>query len=293
MITTRDLARVVILAIGFSVAADAGAQSPPAAKPSAAAAPPQYRPVVEPPAMELLKAMGAHLAAAKAMTFTAVVGYEYPSRLGPPIVYTTRYDVTMQRPDRLRVVMPGDGPASEFMLDGSRMIAFAPAENLAAIADAPPTIDAALLTAFNTASIYFPFTDLVLSDPSAIFMKNPKVAFVVGPSGVVGDVRTDMVVWGNDDVFLQVWIGTEDRLPRRVRAMFRGDRLGLRHDMELMNWRIDPVMPADAFATGKAEAAGRMAFAAPALPPGVRLLAGGKPSKPAAAAGKPPASTTK
>ena len=56
--------------------------------------------------MELLKATSARLAAAKSMSFTAIVSYEYPSKLGPPIVYTTRYDVTMQRPDKLRSSCP-------------------------------------------------------------------------------------------------------------------------------------------------------------------------------------------
>ena len=69
---------------------------------------------------------------------------------GPPIVYTSRYDVTMQRPDRLKVVMPGDGPASEFYYDGKAMMAYAPAEDLVAVADAPPTIDAALEAAYRT-----------------------------------------------------------------------------------------------------------------------------------------------
>jgi hypothetical protein len=54
------------------------------------------------------------------MSFTATASYECPSRLGPPIHYTMRYDVVMQRPDQLRVIVPGDGPASEFICDGRR-----------------------------------------------------------------------------------------------------------------------------------------------------------------------------
>src|SRR4051812_30991448 len=54
-----------------------------------------YRPVVEPRAMDLIKAMSDKLAAAKSMSFMATVGYEYPSKLGPPIVYTTRHEVAM------------------------------------------------------------------------------------------------------------------------------------------------------------------------------------------------------
>ncbi len=118
--------------------------------------------MLEPRAIDLLKAMSAKLAAAKSMSFTATVGYEYPSKLGPAIVYTSRYDVTMQRPNKLRVIMPGDGPASEFYYDGKTMMAFAPAENLVAVADAPPTIDAALKAAFDNAAIFYPFTDLLV-----------------------------------------------------------------------------------------------------------------------------------
>ena len=140
-----------------------------AAKPAKAAkkpAAPQFKLVLEPKAMDLLKATSARLAGAKSMSFTATVGYEFPSKLGPPIVYTSRYDVTMQRPDKLKIVMPGDGPASEFYYDGKTMMAYAPAENLVAVADAPPTIDAALMAAYNQAATFFPFTDLLVTDPT-------------------------------------------------------------------------------------------------------------------------------
>ena len=139
-------------------------QAPP---PAAAKAAPSDAPALEPKAIEILKAASARLAAARSMSFTAVVTYESPSRLGPPLVYTTRSEVTLQRPDKLRVITPGDGPASEFYYDGKTMMAFAPAENLVAVADAPPTIDAALKAAYDAAAIYFPFTDVIVADPYA------------------------------------------------------------------------------------------------------------------------------
>ena len=60
------------------------------------------------------------------------------------------------------------------------------------------------------------------------------LAFYVGPSGVVGGVKTDMLAWANKDVFLQIWIGAEDKLPRRVRAMYAADPLALRNELELV-----------------------------------------------------------
>jgi hypothetical protein len=270
------------------------AQTNPAAKPAATtkatkpapkAKAPQFKMVLEPRAMELLKAMSERLAAAKTLSFTAAAGFEFPSKLGPPLVYTTRYDVALQRPDRFRVLMPGDGPASEFYYDGKSMIAYAPAENLAAVADAPPTIDAMLKRAYDTAAIFFPFTDLVLADPYSALAEG-KLAFYIGPSGVVGGVKTEMVAWANDDVFLQIWIGVDDKLPRRVRAMFSADPLRLRHDLELSNWQLNGPIAADAFASAKVATAGRMPFATPTvkLPPGMKPLTmkQSAPAKPAA-----------
>src|SRR6516164_8904574 len=139
----------------------AKAQAKTAKKPAAS----DFKLILEPRAMYLLKATSDKLAAAKSMSFTAVVGYEYPSKLGPPLVYSTRYDVTMQRPDKLRIIIPGDGPASEYYYDGKTAIAYAPVENLAAVADAPPTIEEALDAAYKNAGIYFPFEDLLVKDP--------------------------------------------------------------------------------------------------------------------------------
>jgi hypothetical protein len=286
---------------GCSLAAAALAQqspppsSPPqpaakAAKPAAKAAARKpgatdFKLVLEPRAMDILKAASAKLAAAKSMSFTAVVGYEYPSKLGPPLLYTTRYDVTMQRPDKLRILVPGDGPATEFYYDGKSVVAYAPAANLAAIADAPPTIEATLERAYRNAAIYFPFEDLLAVDPYAALTNGAILAFYIGQSSSVGGVTTDMVAWASNEAFLQMWIGAEDKLPRRIRAMFRADPLALQHEMDLSNWQLDPLVTADTFVSTKAQSAGRMAFAAPAPPPrGVKPLGMGKatPAKPPA-----------
>jgi hypothetical protein len=290
-----------MLVAGVAVAALVSAQSPPAAAPvpAAKAAKPAakkpaasaYKLVIEPRAMELLKATSARLAAAKSMSFTATVGYEYPSKLGPPIAYTMRYDVTMQRPDKLKILVPGDGPASEFYYDGKAMMAYAPAENLVAVAEAPPTVDAALMAAYNKASIFFPFTDLLVTNPYPALTDGAILAFYIGPSGVVGGVKTDMVAWANKDVFLQIWIGVDDKLPRRVRAIYAADPLQLRNELELSNWQLDAAIAPEAFVSTKAQAAPRMDFVRPdaAAPPGLKPLVKMAPAKTGAA--KPPSNS--
>ena len=233
---------------------------------------PAPAPVLEPKAIEILKAACAKLAAAHSMSFTAVISYENPSRLGPPLIYTVRDDVALQRPDKLKVITPGDGPASEFYYDGKTMSAFAPAENLIATASAPPTIDAMLAAAHNDAAIYYPFTDVIVADPYEGLSDGMTTAFYIGQSHVMGGVTTDMVAVNNNWVFEQLWIGADDKLPRMARAVFHADPVGLRHQIEFSNWQIDPVVAADAFTSPGLESAKRISFSRPdpQLPPGIK-----------------------
>jgi hypothetical protein len=256
---------MTVAALWVAGAANAQTTTPPPKKssPHAKQGPVVLIPALEPKAIELLKATSARLAAAQTVSFTAVEIFEHPSRHGHPIAYATKSDVTLQRPDKLRVIIAGDGPASEFYYDGKVMMAYAPAENLLAVADAPPTIDATLDAAYRLAGIYFPFTDLIVADPYKDMAGGLKLAYYVGQSHVIGGTTTDIVAYIDNGVFLQVWIGTEDKLPRMVHATFLDDPERMRHQLELSNWQIDAPASLNAFAPANAGAAKRMPFAHP------------------------------
>lgn len=249
-------------------------------------------PPLETRATDILKASSAKLAAAKAMSFTAVVSYESSSRLGPPLVYTSKSDVTMQRPNKLKVVTLGDGPATEFYYDGKVVMAYAPAEDLVAVADAPATVDETLAAVYTSAAIYYPFEDVIVTDWYKDIAAGPLTkAFYIGQSSIVGGVATDIVGYVTGDVFLQAWIGTEDKLPRRLDAVYLNDKAKLRHVLELSKWELDGVVPANAFGSAKAVAAKRVDFARPdAKAPGASP--GPKAAAPKAAAPKSPAAKT-
>ncbi|HEV7733538.1 MAG TPA: DUF2092 domain-containing protein [Candidatus Binatia bacterium] len=252
----------LVLALGACVGGLAHAKD--AAK-KAAPPIPHIDAVIEPKATAMLQAMSAKLAAAKTLRFNAVSSYESPSIPGPALVYMTLSEVTLQRPDKLVIVSPGDGPASEFYYDGKVMMAYAPAENMVAIADAPPTIDAMLKAAYQTADIYFPFTDLIVADPYKDMSAGLKWAFVIGQSKVVGGVTTDVVAIANEDVFVQLWIGADDKLPRMARAVFRDDPSRLRQQVTFSDWKLDDAVAAEAFASTKASGAQKIGFARPEL----------------------------
>ena len=261
---TAMLMSVVALLI-VAGATSAQNTTPPAAKnkttpaKKSPATPP--KPDLEPKAIELLKAVSERLAAAHTLSFTAVQLSESPSRQGPPLAYATKSDATLQRPDKLSVITSGDGPASEFYYDGKTMSAYAPAENLLAVADAPPTIDAMLEAAYHSAGIFFNFTDLVVADPYKDMSEGLTLAYYIGQSHVVAGTTTDMVAYIDNGVFIQLWVGSEDKLPRMARAIFLDDPDHLRGEVEFSNWKLDAPVPSEAFAPSDTANAKRIPFA--------------------------------
>jgi hypothetical protein len=229
---------------------------------------------LEPRALEVLQAMSAKLAGSQGMSFTAITTYEKPSRLGPPLAYSTVAQVDVQRPDHLRVMTSGDGPATEFYYDGKRAYAFAPTENLLAQADAPPTIDATLEAAYQRAAIYFPFTDVIVANPYEDLTRDMRLAFFIGQSTVIGDTTTDVIAYANDIVFVQAWIGAQDKLPRMLRAVFRDDPSQSRHQVAFSDWKLASALSVDNFKPEHIDKARQIEFAPP---PDMRPPVGVKP----------------
>src|SRR6266446_6813201 len=288
MMTQNKCCWWVLLMSASALLVTPNAQSkPPAGKKKAKTAAaeatpaPEATPSLEPKALDILKAASSRLAAAHTMKFTAIHFYESPSRQGHPLAFTTKSEVILQRPDKLRVIMSADGPASEFYYDGKKMMAYAPAENLVAIADAPGTLDAALEQAYHSAAIYFPFDDWIVTDPYKEMSDGMQLAYYIGQSKVVGGTTTDMVAYIDHGVFIQAWIGADDKLPRLLHATYLEDPERLRHTLVLSDWQLDPAVPADSFTSAKAASANPMPFAHPhpEASPGAEPTANGKPPK--------------
>jgi hypothetical protein len=247
-------------------AAEPAATEPTAPPPAAAEAAPR----LEQKALDILKAASDTLAAAKTLSFNALVEEEAPAlEFELPLLFGVTSSVALQRPDRLVVKTQGAGPPNEFFYDGKTMTAWVPQQNVVAVAPAPATIDAALEAAFKDAAIYFPFTDVIVADPYKDLVEGLKVAFYIGQSDVVGGTTTDMIAFGNDGVFVQAWIGSKDKLPRRLRAIYLDDPASLRHDMVLSDWRLNAPLDPKIFVAKDAAGAAKIPFENPAamVPP--------------------------
>jgi len=207
--------------------------------------------------------------------------FEQLSRQGAPLAYTNKYEVTMQRPDKLRVIRPADAQAGDFYIDGTSMMAYVPGQNLLAKTDAPPSIEGALEKAYKTADLYLPFTDFIVPNPYGDMEKGLKHAYYIGQSNVVGGITTDQVAFAGNGIFAQVWIGADDKLVRMVRAIYLDDPNHLRHELVFSNWQLDQSVPADTFVLANASDAKLIPFARPKqmAPPPNKPPAKSKPVK--------------
>jgi hypothetical protein len=249
----------VLIAMMMIVLTAARAQQP---HPPPEPLPPEH-PAIEPAALDMLRAMSHRLAIAQSMSFTAVTTYEAPARNGQPLYYATLSQVSVQRPNKLRVITPGDGPPSDFYYDGKSMIAYSPGAGLVAMTDAPPTIEAAMKAAYDKAAIYFPFGEVIVADPYTNLSDGLVAAFVVGQSHVVGDTVTDIVAITNGNVQAEIWIGITDGLPRMARAVYPKDPMRSRYEIQFSNWRLNPILKDADFTSAQALKAPRIDFARP------------------------------
>ena len=263
LLTTGAGAALIALALG---GAPRLAAADPLVLTAVDAATEAARPALEPKALDVLKAASEKLAAAKTMSFTAISTYERAARNGQPLYYSLVHEVTLQRPDKLRVITPGDGVPDEFYYDGKTMKAYIPSANLVAVAEAPESLEKMIDAAYEKAAIYFPFADMIASDPYGELSKQLKSAFYIGRSIAVGGVQTDMIAIAGDEVAAQVWIGVEDHLPRQVRAVYFHEPARARYSTVFSDWKLDVEIPPGTFTSDKADKAARMEFAPPGDP---------------------------
>jgi hypothetical protein len=184
-----------------------------------------------------------------------------PQHYGPALAFTTASEVLLQRPNKLAVVTAGDGPATEFYYDGKTMTQFSPAENLVAVADAPPTIDAMLKTLYDVAGTYFPFTDVVVTDPGDIAPGLELAFSSAGPASSAGSRPTWSLTRPRASS-CRSGSGPRTSCPDGARHVLRRP-LQLRHQVELSHWRLDTPLAAEAFGTPKAAGAIHIQFAHP------------------------------
>ena len=248
---------------GMAVAADTGpAAAPPTTAPPAAGAQaaPSAAPidlVKDPRALAALKAMSERLASAKSFTVHArnIVPMVGPNGQWISLIGSAR--VALQRPDRLFVERGGDQVRMDVYYDGKTLTLYAPDEKLYAEVPAPPTLDATLTEALDSAESTFPYLEVLLSDPYGVITTDLKGALYVGESSIEG-VKTEHLALVSPGVDWEIWIGADDKLPRLVQAKYVQVEKVPTIMTHFYDWKLDAPIPAATFVFEKAAGAHRI-----------------------------------
>jgi len=207
------------------------------------------RPQIDPKAVEVLKAVSDRLSQARTLSFVAADTFESLSLQGTSVTSARTFDVTLQRPNKLRVRLTAGSGRSQFYCNGTTMMTYSGVAKAVVIAKAPPTINDCLTDAYKASAISFPFPNLIVADPFSNLMYGLKRADYMGQSVLDDGTTANVVSYSNDNASVQLWVSTQDKLPRVIHIAHPGDPNRVRHNLVLSNWRINVPVRAEVFAT--------------------------------------------
>jgi len=231
---------VAVLVIGMTYAwAQEGTSQPVVpAQPAAAA--------LDQRALDGLKLMSDTLSQAKSIRFEArsMVPVKSPSGMWVSLFGTSR--VVKEGEGKLFAETRGDFFPYDFYFDGKTVTAYSPTKNFYAEKAAPGTVDEVIENAYREEGKTFPYADILVAEPYKVLVEGLVRAVYVGQS-VIGGVKTDHLVFANKGVEWQIWIGTEDHLPRLVYANYFDDISEPSYTVGFLNWKINEPVPPETF----------------------------------------------
>ena len=227
---------------------------PPTATPATATAPPVAPPapapaLLPPPAgarfdtraLAAVTRMLDALAAAQALHVRVDSEYDAVRESGETLSFTRASDITLRRPDRLRIAST-EGAESQRVLgyDGRYLTLYDASANLFAAVEREADLDGVLAFVRDDIGMDLPVAPLFSKGIRSLLLDGVTSAAWIG-SERLGDVPHDHVALRYGDVGLQLWIASEDDpLPRRLTLTFEDvpGRPQLRADFR--EWDLAP-----------------------------------------------------
>jgi hypothetical protein len=197
---------------------------------------------------KILKSMSDYLAGQKVISATFDSDIEVITTDLQKIQFASSGQVSLSRPDKLRVTRTGGYTDTELVFDGKAVTVFGKNANAFAQADAPGSIDQLVDRLRNELSVELPGADLLLSNPYAILMADVLDAKHIG-QGIIDGVECEHLAFRNADTDWQVWVEAGPRpIPHKYVITSKTVTGGPQYTLRIKEWKIDAPLGADAFA---------------------------------------------
>lgn len=235
---TREAAKAAAADAGQTAAPAVGQAAAGAAEVSTAPAP-----VVAPEAAAALKRSSDFLQALKSFNVRVDSSTDEVLDGGQKLQRGSVADISVIRPDRLRVDLVADDRQRQFYYDGRTLSLYAKRENYYASVKVPGTIKEMLAFTEKKYGLEWPLVDLLNPESLA---QNVRSGFVVG-EGRVGGVLCDHYAFRQDDVDWQIWIQKgKTPLPRKI-VITTKDEEGAPQHATVLSWNLSAKFPDSAF----------------------------------------------
>lgn len=203
--------------------------------------------LVQPAAIEALRAMGTHLAGLTQFTLDADTLMEVVLDSEQKLMIGGQASYQVQRPDHLRIDLTTDVVKRQLYYDGKSLAYVAPDENsFAQLDQVPSTIHELLGVLANDYGLAFPAADLFLWGTESEPLDLVTEAFLVGPSMIDGK-KVRHWAFRSEGQDWEVWISDDGApLPLRVSLVDQTDPAKPRFIVDY-RWTEAASIPPDSF----------------------------------------------
>jgi hypothetical protein len=217
---------------------------------------------IEEYAIEVLTRSIDYLANLKQMRLTAEFGFDVLQETGQMIEFGSRQEVTVQRPDHLRVDFSRrDGVAGHVVYDGKEIVLFNPEHAVYAKAPFKGKVDDAFDFLAEELERPVPLRDFFATDLNELMISKIDAALYVGES-TVGGVLCDHLAMRNENVDFQLWVAQGDKpLPRRMIITYKNEEGQPQFWSQFLKWDTSPEIKKGDFSYTPPKGAERIPFA--------------------------------
>jgi len=217
---------------------------------------------IDPHAAEVAKRMADRLVGAERFSMNGEIAWDVVQPDGETIEFGATRELVLQRPDRLRVDLAlREGGKRRLLYDGKQVVLQDLEHNVYATAPRTGPVDAMAEFVSDRLGIPVALSEFLSPDLPHLLSDHVQSAQYVGVETIDG-VRCDHVALRNERVGMQLWVGQDDSLPRRITITYEHETGRPQFRARFTGWDLTPQVTDATFAFDPPKDAERIAFAA-------------------------------
>lgn len=214
---------------------------------------------VDPLALKVLQAVAEPVEQAQTFSFKALVAEEQQATNGQIVTFFHTVDISVRRPDKLRLSFRRSMQHIDLYKDGSQVTLYSPETKLYSVIPAQGTIDATL-DELDRRKVDIPVGPFLRTDLYEFASSAVQTGYVIGRVSLFGEEVHQLAFSGRNSDF-QLWVTGGDK-PRFIRAEIVNKKLPgkPRTTIQFLDWNLSPQLAANEFTFVKAPDATEITF---------------------------------